>query len=195
MGGASSIYDTNAYTGVEFIVPIPIHTPRLVLRAWRALDREPFARMNADPGVMEFFPATLSQAESNVLVDRIGAQLEQRGFSLYAAELRETGEFIGFIGLSMPSADIAAVPEIGWRLAPEFWNRGLATEGARAALRFAFDELGLDEVVSFTAAINLRSRRVMEKLGMTRDPADDFDHPRIAEGHRLRPHVLYRVRR
>jgi len=176
-------------------VPIPIETPRLLLRAWRPSDREPFASMNADPRVMEFFPACLTRAESDGLVERIEANMRRDGYSFFAAELRQTGEFIGFIGISVPPFDFMPFDEIGWRLAADYWNQGLATEGARAVLRFAFDELGRDEVVAFTSTINLRSRRVMEKLGMTHDARDDFDHPRVAEGHPLRRHVLYRIHR
>ena len=172
-----------------------IQTERLRLRPWRESDREPFARLNADPHVMRFFPAPLSRPESDTMVDRIEAQMTARGFTLYAAESIETGAFIGFIGLSVPSfaAHFTPCVEIGWRLAADWWNRGLATEGARAVLRHAFDALRLEEVVAMTAAVNLPSRRVMEKLGMTYDPADDFDHPRISAGHPLRPHVLYRA--
>lgn len=174
-----------------------IVSERLILRRPREADREPCARMNADPRVMELFPATLSREESDALVDRIGAHLEEHGFTWWAAELRETGEFIGFIGLAVPSFEAAFTPcvEIGWRLAAEFWGRGLATEGARAVVEYAFTDLGLDELVSFTTVGNMRSRRVMEKLGMTRDADDDFDHPRLPEGHPLRRHVLYRLRR
>jgi RimJ/RimL family protein N-acetyltransferase len=174
-------------------VPIPIETPRLLLRAWRDSDREPFARMNADPQVMEFFPACLTREQSDGLVDRIEANMRRDGYSFFAAELRQTGEFIGFIGLSVPPFDFIPSPEIGWRLAAPYWNQGLATEGARAALRFAFDELGYREIIAYTAVANIRSRRVMEKLGMTYKPADDFDHPRIAENHPLRRHALYRI--
>jgi RimJ/RimL family protein N-acetyltransferase len=171
-------------------------TERLLLREWRDADREPFARMNADPRVMEYFPETLSRDESDAMVDRVRAVWARNGFGWWAAELRETGEFIGFIGLNVPSFEAHFTPcvEIGWRLAAEHWNRGLATEGARESLRFGFGELGLREIVAFTVPANARSRRVMEKLGMTHDSADDFDHPRIAEGHLLRRHVLYRVR-
>jgi RimJ/RimL family protein N-acetyltransferase len=178
-------------------VPLPIETPRLLLRAWRDADREPFARLAADPRVMEFLPARLTRPESNAMVDRAQANLARDGFTLFAAELRRTGEFIGFIGLSRPSFEAHFTPcvEIGWRLAVEHWNQGLATEGARAVLRIAFEEAGLEEIVSFTVPANLRSRRVMEKLGMTHDPADDFDHPRLPPGHPLRRHVLYRLRR
>lgn len=173
-------------------MPIPLETPRLILRPWRESDREPFARMTADPRVMEYFVSCLTREESDALVDRATAHLREHGFTFFAAELRHTGDFIGMIGLAT-ERHICDGVEIGWRLAAEFWNQGLATEGARAALRFGFEELGLDEIVAFTAAGNMRSRRVMEKLGMTYNPADDFDHPRIPEGHPLRPHVLYRI--
>jgi RimJ/RimL family protein N-acetyltransferase len=174
-----------------------LRTERLVLRRWREGDREPFARMNADPRVMEFFPEMLSRDESDALVDRAIAHFAGHGFGPWAAELRETGAFIGFVGLSVPRFEAAFTPcvEIGWRLATEHWGSGLATEGARTVVERAFGELGIAEIVSFTSEGNVRSRRVMEKLGMPRDPDDDFDHPSIAEGHRLRRHVLYRLRR
>lgn len=176
-------------------MPVPVETERLTLRGWRGADREPFARMCADPRVMEHFPACLSRAETDALIDRAVANMRRDGFTMWAAELRETGAFIGFIGLSVPSFQAHFTPcvEVGWRLDAAYWGRGLATEGARAALRFGFEEAGLAEIVSFTVPANVRSRRVMEKLGMTHDPADDFDHPRIPEGHRLRRHVLYRL--
>ena len=172
-------------------------TARLILRRPRASDREPFARINADPRVMEFFPATLTREESDALMDRTEAHHAQHGFSWSAAELRETREFIGFIGLAVPRFDAAFTPcvEVGWRLAAEHWGRGLATEGARAMVKYGFADLGLKEIVSFTTVANLRSRRVMEKIGMTRDPADDFDHPGLPEGHPQRRHVLYRLQR
>jgi RimJ/RimL family protein N-acetyltransferase len=171
-------------------------TTRLLLRRWREADREPFARINADPRVMEYFPAALTREESDTLVDRIDAHFTEHGFGMWAAELRDTGEFIGFIGLNVPRFEAHFTPcvEIGWRLAAEHWGRGLATEGARAVLDQAFHPLRLPEIVAFTTTANLRSRRVMEKLGMAHDPADDFDHPCLAEGHPLRRHVLYRLR-
>jgi ribosomal-protein-alanine N-acetyltransferase len=174
-----------------------IETPRLLLRHWISADRERFARMNADPGVMAFFEATLSRAESDALVDRVQAHFNRHGFGPWAAELRESGEFIGFIGLSIPAFEAHFTPcvEIGWRLAAAHWNRGLATEGARAALDDGFERLGLAEVVSFTVPANRPSRRVMEKLGMTHDAGDDFDHPGLPVGHPLRRHVLYRLKR
>ena len=174
-----------------------IETERLLLRRWRAADREPFARMNADPLVMEFFPARLSAEESNALVDRIETHFGEHGFGVWAAEIRATGEFIGFVGLNVPSFEAAFTPcvEIGWRLDAGHWGKGLATEGAQAVVRQAFGMPGLEEIVSFTSVGNVRSRRVMEKLGMTHDERDDFDHPNLAEGHPLRRHVLYRLRR
>jgi RimJ/RimL family protein N-acetyltransferase len=173
------------------------HTERLILRHWRPSDREPFSRLNADARVMEFMPALLSRDESDRMADRIEEHFRQHGLGLCAAELREDHSFIGFVGLSVTAFQAAFTPcvEIGWRLAAERWGQGLATEGARAILRYGFKIAGLKEMVSFTVPGNVRSRRVMEHLGMTRNPADDFDHPRLPEGHPLRRHVLYRLRR
>ena len=172
-----------------------LQTPRLLLRPWQESDREPFQRINADPRVMEFFAAPLSPEESDRTIHRSQAHIAQHRFGFFAAELRATGEFIGFIGMShVPfQAHFTPCVEIGWRLAAAHWNRGFATEGARRCLCYALQELALPEVVAFTVPVNLRSRRVMEKLGMSRSPADDFQHPRLPEGHPLRPHVLYRV--
>ena len=172
-----------------------LETPRLRLRAWQESDREPFRRMNADPRVMEFFAAPLSPEESDALVVRIQAHTAQHGFGFFTIELRATGEFIGLGGLShVPfEADFTPCVEIGWRLAAAHWNRGFATEAAREWLRYAFEDLALAEVVAFTVPANQRSWRVMEKIGMTRNPADDFDHPCLPEGHPLRRHVLYRT--
>lgn len=174
-----------------------LRTDRLILRPWRDADRESFARMNRDPAVMEFFPSLLSPEESDALVDRAAAHFAAHGFGPWAAELRVSGAFIGFIGLSVPRfvAPFTPCVEIGWRLAPEHWGKGLATEGALAVVGSAFNELGIPEVVSFATTANLRSRRVMEKLGMTHNPDEDFDHPSIPEGHALRRHVLYRLKR
>lgn len=170
-------------------------TDRLILRRWRESDREPFARLNADARVMEFMPGILSVQESNMLADRIEAHFQQHGFGLYAAELRSNGSFIGFVGLSVPSFQAAFTPcvEIGWRLAADYWKQGLATEGAREIARYGFEILGVPELVSFTVPANTRSIRVMKKLGMSNNPQDDFDHPRLPVGHPLRRHVLYRV--
>jgi len=171
---------------------LAIETPRLTLRRWRESDHEPFVRINCDPRVMEFFPACLTREESDGLIARAEAHFEQHGFGPCAAELRGTGELAGFVGLMVPEFEAHFTPcvEIGWRLGAAYWNQGLATEGAEALLKFAFGELGLGEVVSFAVAENLRSRRVMEKIGMTYDC--DFEHPRLPEGHPLRRHVLYR---
>ena len=167
-----------------------LRTERLLLRQWRDDDREPFAALNADPEVMRYFPRTQTRAESDALVDAQRALIEERGWGLWAVDAPDG--FIGFVGLSVPRFMDAV--EVGWRLAQRGWHQGYATEAARAAVAFGFDELGLDEIVSFTAVPNDRSRRVMERLGMTRDPADDFDHPALAPGDPLRRHVLYRLR-
>jgi RimJ/RimL family protein N-acetyltransferase len=172
-------------------------TLRLRLRRWHDEDREPFAALNADPVVMEHFPALLHREESDARVDRIEAGLDERGWGLWAAQVREPAAFIGFVGLNPATFDAPFTPavEIGWRLAREHWGHGYATEGARAALEFAFVDLELDEIVSFTTHANTRSRRVMERLRMRHDPADDFDNPNVPEGSPIRPHVLYRLDR
>ena len=174
-----------------------LRTERLLLRRWRKSDLAPFQRMNADPRVMEFFPEPLTAQASDALFDRAREHFNRHGFGPFAVERLETGSFIGFIGLFIPEFDAHFTPavEIGWRLAFEHWGKGLATEGARAALNFGFNDLGLEQIVSFTVPGNLRSRRVMDRLGMTRDPTDDFDHPMLPEGHALRRHVLYRLNR
>ncbi len=171
-----------------------LRTPRLLLRGWRASDREPFAALNVDPVVMELMPRLLSRADSDAFADAKGHDLRERGWGLWAAEVPGEADFVGFIGLNPPGFEAHFTPcvEIGWRLAQEAWDRGLATEGATAVLALALGALGLDEVVSFTSVDNHRSRRVMEKIGLTHDPADDFDHPRLEPGHPLRRHVLYR---
>jgi RimJ/RimL family protein N-acetyltransferase len=151
--------------------------------------------MNADARVMEFMPSVLAPEESDGLVERIERQFDERGFGLMAAELRASGEFIGYVGLSVPGFEAPFMPavEIGWRLAAKYWGRGLATEAAREVLRYGFDEVGLESVVSFTVPGNVRSRRVMEKIGM--GLVGEFDHPRLPEGHLLRRHLLYRAER
>jgi RimJ/RimL family protein N-acetyltransferase len=173
-----------------------IETERLLLRSWREEDREPFYRMNSDPRVMEFMSECSTRAQSDLLFERIIEHFKKHGFGLFAAESREDQTFIGFVGLAVPSFKTHFTPcvEIGWRLAADYWGRGLATEGARAVAKYAFDELALDGLVSFTVPENVRSRRVMEKIGMTHDASDDFDHPNIPEGHPLSRHVLYRLR-
>lgn len=177
--------------------PAELRTARLLLRAWRATDREPFAALNANPRVMEHFPHALSRAQSDDVADRIQAEIQSRGFGLWALEIPDVTPFAGFVGLAVPHFEAHFMPnvEVGWRLDDRWWGHGYATEGARAAAAFAFDTLHLEEIVSFTVPANVRSRRVMEKLGMTHSPADDFDHPRVPEGHPMRRHVLYRLRR
>lgn len=174
-----------------------LRTPRLILRRWQKADLLPFAVMNADPRVMERLPKLLRRDESHEMAARIERHFDERGFGLFAVEVVGGAPFIGFVGLSVPSFEAHFTPsvEVGWRLAHEAWGFGYATEAAKEVLRFGFEELGLSEIVSFTVPENLRSRRVMERLGMTRDPRDDFDHPRLPEGHRLRRHVLYRLPR
>lgn len=168
---------------------------RLRLRRWRDEDREPFAAMNADPRVMAFFPAPLGRAESDALVDRIEAHFDSHGFGAWAIEVPGVAPFIGFTGLSVPRFEAPFMPcvEVGWRLAVAHWGKGYATEAAGLATTYGFETLGLAEIVSFTAEANLRSRSVMERIGMRRDSADDFDHPALPQGHALRRHVLYRL--
>jgi ribosomal-protein-alanine N-acetyltransferase len=174
-----------------------LQTARLLLRAWEREDRPAFAAMNADRAVMEFMPGLRTTAESEAMVDRIERHFTQHGFGLWAVEVLGGPRFIGFVGLSVPSFEASFTPcvEIGWRLARDAWGHGYATEAAREALRFGFEEAQLQEIVSFTVPANVRSRQVMERLGMVRDPKDDFDHPRLPEGHPLRRHVLYRLSR
>ncbi len=171
-------------------------TSRLLLRRWRDEDREPFAAMNADPEVMLHFVHPLGRTESDALIDRIETRFEADGFGLWAVERIEDGAFLGFTGLAVQTFEAPFTPcvEVGWRLARAAWGHGYATEAAIAALRFGFFEACLEEIVSFTSPLNVASVRVMERLRMHRDPADDFDHPRVPAGHPLRWHVLYRLR-
>lgn len=170
-------------------------TDRLVMRAFGDADRERFAVMNADPQVMAYYPATLSREQSDAFVDRVAATWEQRGFGLWALERRDAGAFIGYAGLWPVPEGVPVEPkvEVGWRLAACEWGRGYAAEAARESVAFAFDKLGLAQLVSFTSVENRRSRAVMERIGMVRDAAGDFDHPALPLGHRLCRHVLYRA--
>jgi|GEM_PF-199955 len=181
---------------VAEVWPSELRTERLWLRRWRDSDLAPFAALNADPAVMEHFPAPLSATESDALAGRIRSFLDGRGFGNWAVEIPGVTAFAGFVGLSVPRFQAPFTPcvEVGWRLAPAHWGQGYATEGARAAMEFGFTELGLDEIVSFTAPGNLASRRVMEKVGMQYAEELVFEHPSVPVGHRLRPHVLYRRR-
>jgi ribosomal-protein-alanine N-acetyltransferase len=176
---------------------VELQTERLKLRPWREADRKTFARFNADPEVMRYFPGRLSEDESDSLAQRIQAHIEEHGWGLWAVEVVGVARFAGFIGLAAPRFEAHFTPciEVGWRLGTEYWGCGYATEGARAALTFGFTDLGLPEIVSLTSEINVRSRRVMERLGMARHAGDDFDHPLLPPGHPLRRHVLYRKQR
>jgi RimJ/RimL family protein N-acetyltransferase len=170
-----------------------IHTERLLMRPWRDSDRLPFAALNADPDVMRYFPAALDRAESDQLIDRIEGRFDQQGFGLWALEIRESGEFIGFTGLNLMPDGVpgAGDQEVGWRLDQRAWHKGYATEAARAALDVGLNRLGLPVIWSMTAVINQRSQAVMQRLGMVRQRL--FDHPRIEIGHDLRAHVVYGI--
>lgn len=174
-----------------------LDTPRLLLRPWCAEDLAAFAALNADPRVMECMPKCLTRAESDQLADRIAEHFRLHGFGLWALEVPGETPFAGFVGLAVPRFEAPFTPcvEIGWRLAYAQWGRGYATEAASAVRDFAFERLGLEGIVSFTVPFNRRSRRVMEKIGLSRSAGEDFDHPALPEGHPLRRHVLYRLRR
>lgn len=174
-----------------------IHTARLLLREWRDSDLEPLAAMSADPEVMRHFPAPLGRNESAALIDRCRHHFAEHGFGLWALERRDNGRFVGFAGLGHMDFEAHFTPaiEIGWRLARDQWGLGLASEAARAVLRQGFEELALEQIIAYTALSNLASQRVMRAIGMQRDLADDFEHPKLPLGHPLRPHLLYRIRR
>jgi RimJ/RimL family protein N-acetyltransferase len=174
---------------------VTLSNGRVCLRQWRDADREAFAAMNSDGRVMEFFRSPLSQVQSDAMIDYIQKHFSEHGFGLWAVEVPDVAPFVGFAGLAVPqfSAHFTPSVEVGWRLAFEYWGHGYATEAARLALGYGFRTLALAEVVSYTSVMNHRSRAVMERLGMRRDPADDFDYPRLPEGHPLRRHVLYRL--
>ena len=171
-----------------------LRTQRLVLRRWRAEDLTPFAELNADPDVMAHMQKTMSREESDAFVARIEEEFDDCGFGLWAVEAPNHSPFIGFVGLHRVPFDAPFTPavEVGWRLAREHWGYGFVTEAARSAVRYGLEEVGLDEIVSFTNPDNVRSWKVMERLGMIRDPASDFEHPNVPTGHWLRPHIFYR---
>jgi len=175
-----------------------LFTPRLRLRGWRLRDLEPFAAINADPVVMEHFVDVQTADESNRFVtERIAADFAALGWGTWAVDRLDTGEFVGMVGLLSQTYPAAFTPcvEVGWRLAPGQWGQGFATEAARRSMTFGFESGGLVDIVSTTAVVNARSQAVMVRLGMTRDPAGDFDHPRVPTGHRVERHVLYRMSR
>lgn len=186
--------------GVDGAVTVTpcLETERLLLREWRDSDRAPYAALNSDPGVMEHFPSVLTPQQSDEMVDRMIDAWQTRAFGLWAVEVKGSGEFIGFIGLSSPAwhAHFTPAVEAGWRLARSSWGHGYAPEGAQAVVAWAFEHLELpgDQLVSFTVVDNARSRRVMDKVGFVRDPADDFDHPLLPDWVHRR-HVLYRLTR
>ncbi|MGC9992393.1 MAG: GNAT family N-acetyltransferase [Candidatus Cybelea sp.] len=167
----------------------------MLLRRWRDSDIEPWVAMNADPRVTEFFPSASTRERSESMAEHFRRELESSGYGWWVVEVRGGAPFAGVVCLQdVPfQAPFTPTREIGWRFLPEMWGHGYATEGARSALEHAFGVLGWDEVVAMTAVKNVRSQRVMQRLGMTRDPNDDFDHPKAGEGHPLRRHVLYRL--
>lgn len=173
----------------------PLRTERLLLRRWRPEDRTAFAALNADPAVMQHFPAPMSREASDALADRIDTHFAERGFGWWAVEVQDVAPFIGCVGLSVPrfTAHFTPCVEIAWRLSSAHWGRGYAEEAARRALTFGFENLQLQEIVSFTVPANRPSWGLMERIGMTRDKAGDFEMPTLPEGHPLRPHLLYRL--
>lgn len=170
-----------------------LQTPRLILRDWSTSDNEPFAQMNADPVVMEHYPYLMSREQSDAFVERIKTHLQERGYGLYAVEEKASGDFLGYVGMQYVNFAESFTPcnEIGWRLRKECWNQGYATEAAIACLKHAFDDLGFEEVHSFTSFFNLPSQRVMQKIGMS--PIGSFEHPKVSEDSHLRMHALYRI--
>lgn len=172
-----------------------IETDRLILRPWTPQDLEPFAKINADPRVMEHMLKTLTIEQTRAFIDRINDQIANHGYGLFATALKTSNEFIGYVGLSIPSfeTDFTPCTEIGWRLAFHHWGKGYATEAAKEVLKLGFTQYALPEILSWTTPNNFRSRRVMEKLHMTHNPADNFLHPNISLNHPSSLHVLYRI--
>lgn len=199
MGLVSQRFDGHADGGALNIAVEPepeLRTERLVMRRWRREDLDGFAAMNADPVVMEHFHhGTRTREQTAEFMQRIEQEWNDCGFGLWSVQTAASNEFIGFVGLHQALFEAPFTPavEVGWRLAKKFWGYGYATEAARAALRYGFSDRGMTEIVSFTAVGNIRSQRVMERIGMTRDPDGDFEHPLVPKGHAVRPHVLYRL--
>lgn len=179
------------------MTPATLETDRLILRQWRAADREPFAAMSADPEVMWFLSPLQTRTASDAIVDRLANHIEEHGFGFWALEAPGVAPFIGFTGLIHVGDDMPFAPavEVGWRLARTHWSKGYASEAARAALAYGFDMLKIDEIVALTVPANQRSQAVMKRIGMSRDEADDFEHPRLKAGDPLKSHVLYRIKR
>jgi RimJ/RimL family protein N-acetyltransferase len=170
-----------------------LETPRLILRQWQESDHEPYIQLNADNEVMEFFPSVLTRDQTLVQIKRIADAMQERGYGFFAVERKDTQKFIGFTGLSNPGFESHFTPcvEIGWRLNKANWNQGFATEAAGACLEYGFNKLALAEIFAFTSVHNLRSEKVMQKIGMTH--AGFFEHPLIEDGHFLKPHVIYKI--
>ena len=179
------------------VIKTILETDRLILRTWHPQDAEAYFHINQDPLVIENLRGPMTLAEVNIFISSMNDQQDKRGYTLWAVDLKSTGEFIGFIGLNYTDWEAHFTPavEIGWRLGSQYWGKGYATEGAKTALDYGFNTLGLDEIVSFTVPANIRSIRVMEKIGMQRDLKGDFSHPKIDLLHRLSQHVLYRIRK
>lgn len=172
-----------------------LETERLILRHWQESDFKPFCEITSDPEVRRYYPSTLNVDETRALIARINTHFDREGFGLFAVVLKSTGEFIGYTGLQKPTIQARFMPcvEIGWQIARKHWGNGYAPEAATKCLEDGFMRIGLDEIVSFTTVSNDKSIRVMEKLGMTRNPKDDYSHPLLPEGHPLKPHVLFRL--
>lgn len=170
-----------------------IETPRLILRHWQGSDHDPFIKLNKDAVVAEFFPSAFTAEETLAQIERFTRHIDDHGYGLFAVERKDNGNFIGFTGLSQPRFESWFTPciEVGWRLSKANWNLGFATEAAKACLKFGFEKLGADKIYSFTAATNLRSEKVMHKIGMAK--VGNFDHPSLTDAHVLKPHVLYRI--
>ena len=173
-----------------------LETERLIIRLWRDEDREPYAAMVADPEVRRFYVSTMNRAESDAAIDAYLGFQARDGFSFLAVERKSDGALLGDVGMVPVIMPVAGNPpvEIGWLIGKQYWGNGYAVEAARAWVDYGFNTLGLGEIVAWTAVLNLQSQRVMQKLGMTHDAADDFLHPKVPEGHRLRPHVMYRLK-
>lgn len=183
------------------IPPGQLATPRLRLRQWTDADKEPFAALNADPVVMEHFATTLTRQQSDSMADRFTAFIDEHGWGFWASDYLPEGggapEFIGFIGLNIPAHDLPFNPcvEVGWRMARPYWGKGLASEGARLSVRAGFEAIGLQEIIAMTQLRNLRSRAVMERLGMREAVGEEFEHPAVPAGSHARAMCLYRLAR